>query len=143
MLVIVILLCLQDLRRWGVNMRVYVNTGEPVLTYTLEKKEVVVMSRIQISAINQFCRSCQVSMGAATYTIMATMALSYMGVLTASYYVSRQDKPELALLCYHTQGKALGMSGELADLRFVADVQKFGVEMISQYDKEIHSFRRI
>ena len=82
-------------------------------------------------------------MGAATYTIMATMALSYMGVLTASYYVSRQDKPELALLCYRTQGKALGMSGELADLRFVADVQKFGVEMIKAFDKEIQSFRRI
>ena len=101
------------------------------------------MSKVQLSAVNQFCRSCQVSMGAATYTIMATMVLSYMGVLTASYYVSRQDKPELALLCYRTQGKALGMSGELADLRFMADVQKFGVEMIKVFDKEIQSFRRI
>ena len=101
------------------------------------------MSRIQISAVNQFCRSCQVSVGATTYTIMATMALSYMGVLTASYYVSRQDKPELALLCYRTQGKALGMSGELADLRFMADVQKFGVEIIEVFDKEIQNFRRI
>lgn len=101
------------------------------------------MSKVQISAVNQFCRSCQISMGAATYTIMATMVLSYMGVLTASYYVSRQDKPEVALLCYHTQGKALGMSGELADLRFVADVQKFGVEIIEVFDKEIQNFRRI
>ena len=101
------------------------------------------MDRIQLSAINQFCRSCQVSMGAATYTIMATMALSYMGVLTATYFVSRGDKPELVLLCFRTQGKALGMSGELADLRFMADVQKFGVEMIKVFDKEIQSFRRI
>lgn len=54
------------------------------------------MKRIQFLAVNQFCRSCQVSMGAATYTIMATMVLSYMGVLTATYYVSRGDKPELA-----------------------------------------------
>ena len=101
------------------------------------------MKRIHFLAVNQFCRSCQVSMGAAIYTIMATMVLSYMGVLTATYYVSRGDKPELALLCYRTQGKALGMSGELADLRFVADVQKFGVEMIKVFDKEIQSFRRI
>ena len=33
--------------------------------------------------------------------------------------------------------------GELADLRFMADVQKFGVEMIKVFDKEIQSFRRI
>ena len=77
------------------------------------------------------------------YTIMATMVLSYMGVLTATYYVSRGDKPELALLCYRTQGKALGMSGELADHRFITDVQKFGVEMIKVFDKEIQSCRRI
>ena len=35
------------------------------------------------------------------------------------------------------------MSGELADLRFVADVQKFGVEIIEVFDKEIQKYRRI
>ena len=35
------------------------------------------------------------------------------------------------------------MSGELADLRFMADVQKFGVEIIEVLDKEIQNFRRI
>ena len=118
-------------------------TGIPVIFTAPEKKEVGFMKKIQFLAVNQFCRSCQVSMGAATYTIMATMALSYMGVLTATYFVSRGDKPELVLLCFHTQGKALGMSVELADLRFMADVQKYGADMVAVYEKEILKYRRI
>jgi len=82
-------------------------------------------------------------MGATTYTIIGVMALSYMGVLTAAYYVSRQDRPELSLLCYHTQGKALGMSSELADLRFMADIENYGLKMLEQYDKEILKFRKV
>lgn len=82
-------------------------------------------------------------MGATTHTIIGVMALSYMGVLTAAYYVSRQDRPELSLLCYHTQGKALGMSSELADLRFMADIENYGLKMLEQYDKEILKFRKV
>lgn len=82
-------------------------------------------------------------MGTTTYTIVGVMALSYMGVLTATYYVSREDRPELSLLCYHTQGKALGMSSELADLRFMADIQNYGMKMLEQYDKEILKFRKV
>ena len=135
---------LKSLKKYFKNKKCAVKiTGMPVIFTAPEKKEVGFMKKIQFLAVNQFCRSCQVSMGAATYTIMATMALSYMGVLTVTYFVSRGDKPELVLLCYHTQGKALGMSGELADLRFMADVQKFGVEMIKVFDKEIQNFRRI
>lgn len=82
-------------------------------------------------------------MGSTTYTILGVMALSYMGVLTADYYVSRQDKPEVSLLCYHTQGKALGMSSELADLRFMADIQNYGLKMIEVFDSEIQKFRKV
>lgn len=82
-------------------------------------------------------------MGATTYTILGVMALSYMGVLTAAYYVSREDKPELSLLCYRTQGKALGMSSELADLRFMADIQNYGMKMIEQYKQEIVKIRKV
>ena len=82
-------------------------------------------------------------MGATTYTIIGVMALSYMGVLSADYYVSRQDRPELSLLCYRTQGKALGMSSELADLRFMADIQNYGMKMLEQYGCEIEKFRKV
>ena len=96
------------------------------------------MKRVNLtSAVNEFCRCTQINIGGCTYTIMGIMALSYMGVLTATYYVSRQDKPELMLLCYHTQGKALGMSGDLADLRFMADVQNYGMKMVEVYNDEI------
>ena len=82
-------------------------------------------------------------MGATTYTILGVMALSYMGVLTAAYYVSRQDRPELSLLCYHTQGKALGMSSELADLRFMADIQNYGMKMLEVYCSETQKIRQV
>lgn len=81
--------------------------------------------------------------GGCTYIIMGVLALSYMGLLTAAYYVSRQDKPELVLLCYRTQGKALGMSSELADLRVISDIQKYGTAMVEQYKNEIQKIRRI
>lgn len=93
--------------------------------------------------VNQFCRSCQVVVGGCTYTVLGVLALSYMGLLTATYYVSRQDKPELSLLCYHTQGKALGMSSELADLRVISDIQKFGAAMVEQYENQILNYRKV
>lgn len=107
------------------------------------KERLFDMSKIGFSSINQFCRSCEVYMCATTYTILDVMALSYMGVLTAAYYVSREDKPELSLLCYRTQGKALGMSSELADLRFMADIQNYGLKMIEQYSSEIQKYRKV
>ena len=82
-------------------------------------------------------------MGATTYTILGVFTLSYMGSLNGAYYVSRGDRPELSLLCYHTQGKALGMSGELADLRFMADIQNYGLKMIEQYSSEIQKIRKV
>lgn len=82
-------------------------------------------------------------MGTTTYTIIGVMALSYLGVFTADYYVSRGDKPELSLLCYRTQGKALGMSSELADLRFMADIQNYGMKMLEVYGSEIEKIRKV
>lgn len=100
------------------------------------------MSKIGLSAMNQFCRSCEVYMGARTYTIIGVLGLSYMGVLPAAYYVSRDDKPEVSLLCYHTQGKAVGMSADVADLRFMRDVENYGLKMIAQYNAEIQKIRK-
>ena len=100
------------------------------------------MSKIGLSNINTFCRSCEVYMGSTTYTIIGVMVLSCMGALTATYYVSRSDQPELSLLCYHTQGKALGMSSDLTDLRFMADVQNHGMAMLDMYKNEIQKIRK-
>ena len=82
-------------------------------------------------------------MGTTTYTILGVFTLSYMGFLNGTYYVSSQDKPELSLLCYRTQGKALGMSSELADLRFMADIQNFGMKMLEVYGSEIQKIRKV
>lgn len=100
------------------------------------------MGKIGLSAMNQFCRSCEVYMGSLTYTIIGVFGLSYMGVLSAAYYVSRDDRPEVSLLCYHTLGKALGMSSDVADLRFMRDVENYGLKMIAQYDTEIQKIRK-
>ena len=81
-------------------------------------------------------------MGSTTYTIIGVMVLSCMGALTATYYVSRSDQAELSLLCYHTQGKALGMSSDLTDLRFMADVQNHGMAMLDMYKNEIQKIRK-
>ena len=101
------------------------------------------MGKIGLSAINQYCRSCEVYMGNMTYIIIGVFGLSYMGILTAAYYLSRDDNPEVSLLCYHTQGKALGMSSDVADLRFMRDVEYYGLKMIAQYDGEIQKIRKV
>ena len=101
------------------------------------------MGKIGLSLMNQFCRSCEVYMGVRTYTIIGVLGLSYMGVLTAAYYVSRDDRPEVSLLCYHTQGKALGMSSDVADLRFMRDVENYGLKMIAVFDGEIQKIRKV
>lgn len=101
------------------------------------------MGKVGLSAMNQYCRSCDVYMGNLTYSIIGVMCLTYMGVLTAAYYVSRNDNPRVSLLCYQTQGQALGMSNELADLRFMRDVENHGMKMIGVFDSEIQKIRKL
>jgi len=101
------------------------------------------MGKIGLSAINQYCRSCEVYMGNMTYIIIGVFCLSYMGVLTAAYYLSRDDNPEVSLLCYHTQGKALGMCADVADLRFMRDVENYGMKMIGVFESEIQKIRKL
>lgn len=101
------------------------------------------MGKIGLSSVNQFCRSCEVYMGCTTYTVVGVLALSNMGLLTADYYVIREDKPKLSLLCYRTQGRVLGMSAELADLRFMTDIQNYGMKMLEVYGSEIQKIRKV